>query len=138
MQNSISKALEVTFAPWTIDARMLHRAQERVNLASKVVAMTDKEQQTQRRNEWFRVQAEAAGFDITDEVLNDMDFTRSNDAQYNNRVKSQTQEAKKAAMKLSQLLLEPLHVRRYGKFVSTSSTVMKELIEGQITSKHTD
>jgi hypothetical protein len=50
---------------------MLANAQERVNLASKIVACEDAESRTQKNNQWFADAASQAELDLDDTSLDE-------------------------------------------------------------------
>jgi hypothetical protein len=110
----IERTLGVGFASVALDARLLRGAQERVNYASKVVAVNDIEQKVQKNNQWFRSQAEEAGLDLDNDLMDD------GLAGGDNHDRHRLHEARKAEKRLRELLSQPLQTQRFGKFLTTS------------------
>jgi ATP-dependent RNA helicase DDX24/MAK5 len=54
-----------------MDGRLLSSAQERVNLASKIVSHSDIESKTNKHNQWFINAAKEAELDLEDDMLDD-------------------------------------------------------------------
>ncbi len=95
-----------------MDGRLLSSAQERVNLASKIVACADSESKTKKSNQWFIDAAKDAGLDLDEEMLDD------GLAGGNVRERQSLFEAKKARQQLQTLLSKPMRTQSYGKFLS--------------------
>jgi superfamily II DNA/RNA helicase len=112
----IVQALQARFEPVHLDGRLLTAAQERVNLASKVVADDEVEQRRNQSNKWYQEQAAAVGFDIEDDMYEDS-------ADKDQREQGRSREAKTSKAKLRALLSQPMVAQRYGKFLSTSKAV---------------
>ncbi len=120
MYAKIMKDLSTRFEPVHIDGRLLSRAQERVNLASKIVVAEDMQSKTQRRNAWFREKADEAGIDLDeDEVIEEISDQRD---------LSRLREGKQAKALLKRLLAEPLQTQRFGKFLSTNSAALQNSV----------
>lgn len=120
MYAKIMKSLSTRFESVHMDARLLSRAQERVNLASKIVAADDMQSKTQRRNAWFREKADEAGIDLDEEeVIEEISDQRD---------LSRLREGKQAKSLLKKLLAEPLQTQRYGKFLSTNSAAVQNCV----------
>lgn len=95
-----------------IDSRLLSAAQERVNLASKIVTSCAAETKAQKNNKWFVDAANEAGFDLDEEMLDD-------GLAGGNRKEQQTVlEAKRAKQHLKFLLAQPMRIQSFGKFLS--------------------
>ncbi|GKY97011.1 hypothetical protein MPSEU_000659900 [Mayamaea pseudoterrestris] len=112
----IFHALQAKFEPVHLDGRLLTAAQERVNLASKVVLDDELEQRRTRSNQWYKEQADAVGFDVEDDMYEDADDK-------DQRQQGRSREAKASKAKLKALLSQPMVAQRYGKFLSTSQAV---------------
>ena len=54
-----------------LDGRLLAAAQERANLATKIVACDEVENKAQKSNKWFEEAAEEAGLDLDDDMLDE-------------------------------------------------------------------
>lgn len=120
MYSKIMNSLSTRFEPVHMDGRLLSRAQERVNLASKIVAADDMQSKTQRRNAWFREKADEAGIDLDeDEVIEEINDQRD---------LSRLREGKQAKSHLKKLLAEPLQTQRFGKFLSTNSAALQNCV----------
>lgn len=119
----IAQALSVPFTivSW-LDGRLLTSAQERVNLASKIVTANEIEQKSNSHNRWFLEKAKEADLEVDDEML-------ENEDNRSEREKQQLREAKKAKTKLSLLLSEPIRMQRFGKFLSTNSSLLQRDIQ---------
>jgi hypothetical protein len=111
----IVEALAASFQSVELDGRLFNSAQERVNLACKVVETDDIERRSQRSNQWFKEKAEEAGLELDDDLLEE--GLGSGDK----RDRSKLRESQKARSRLQQLLSEPMQTQRYGKFLSTNS-----------------
>ncbi|KAL7563764.1 hypothetical protein ACA910_020449 [Epithemia clementina (nom. ined.)] len=122
MHSAISKSLGVRFEPVMIDGRLLQGAQERVNLASKIAEVGNLEGRSQRQNQWLKGKAADAGIDIDEDILDE--GLSGGDL----RDRAKLKEAQRAREKLAQLLLEPLKPQRYGKFLSTNSSLKQEVM----------
>jgi len=118
----IVNALQVRFTDVPIDGRLLNAAQERVNLACKVAAAEDAERKTQRDNQWFKDNAAEAGLEVDDEMLQD------GLAAGDQRDRIRFGEAQDAKERLRQLLSQPIHTQRFGKFLSTNSAAAQPIV----------
>jgi len=107
------RGLEVThFDKAPMDGRLLTIAQERVNLASKIVACEDAENKTRKTNQWFIDAANEADLDVGEDLLDDglMGGSRKD-------VQSVI-EARQARQQLRILLSKPMRTQSFGKFLS--------------------
>jgi hypothetical protein len=120
--SKILEAAQVKFAKVLLDGRLMTAAQERVNLASRIVSSADVEQRTNASNNWFLEQAKAADLQLDDDLIED-------DSNRHEREQVQLKEAKKAKIQLRQLLAQPMKTQRFGKFLSTNSAVMQDEIK---------
>ena len=93
-------------------------AQERVNLATKVVIAAEKLKTMQSRNLWFLEKAKEADLELDDDLLEDDDNIAE-------RERNELREAKEARLRLTKLLQEPLKTQKFGKFLSTNSAAMQ-------------
>jgi ATPase subunit of ABC transporter with duplicated ATPase domains len=82
-----------------LDGRLMTSAQERTNLASKIVAASDMEQRTQSRNKWFLEKTQEAELELDDNIILD---------DRPEKELMQLKEAQKAKVQLAQLLVEPI------------------------------
>jgi hypothetical protein len=118
--NRITKALNVPFANVPIDGRFLRLAQERVNLACKVALADDSDRKKQRDQQWFIDQANQAGLEVDDDLLeNDLTGDDQRKGSTTARHKARHNEARIARLRLQELLKQPIQTQRYGKFLST-------------------
>ena len=115
----ILSELNVGFEAVQLDSRLLTAAQERVNLASKIIKAEDVEGKAKRSNQWFIDSAKEAGLEIDDEVFED------GLAGGNQKDQQQLREAKRAKGLLQRLLAEPMVTQRYGKFLSSNTAAQK-------------
>jgi hypothetical protein len=106
--------LGVAFHKVLLDGRLLTSAQERTNLASKIIAAEEMQQKTNSSNRWFLEKAKEAELDLDDDLMED-ESNRSEKEQ------QQLLGAKKARVRLAQLLKEPMKKQKFGKFLSTNS-----------------
>lgn len=118
--SSIVQALEVDFDDVAMDSSLLSSAQERVNLASKIVETSEIEQKTHKNNLWFKEKAEEAGIEMDEDMLDE------GLAGGDKRDQSRLREAQKAKSRLRQLLAEPMQTQRYGKFLSTNTAARQK------------
>ncbi len=129
----IVQAVEANFSKILLDGRLLTSAQERVNLASKIVIAAEKSHKMQSHNQWFLDKAKEAEIELDDNLLED-------DNDYSQTERSELREAQEAKSRLSQLLAEPMKTQRFGKFLSTNSAAMqdeiKPMVSGSLQSKH--
>mmetsp|Transcript_10147 Transcript_10147/g.15202 ORF Transcript_10147/g.15202 Transcript_10147/m.15202 type:complete len:949 (+) Transcript_10147:121-2967(+) len=95
-----------------MDGRLMSAAQERVNLASKIVACTDSESKTKKSNQWFIDAAKDADLDLDEHML-DVGLAGGN-----NKERQSLLEAKQARQQLQILLSRPMRKQSYGKFLS--------------------
>lgn len=98
-----------------MDGRLLAAAQERANLAAKIVACDEVETKAQKSNKWFQEAAEQAGLDLDDDMLDE------GLAGGDQRDQHKLREAKAARGRLRQLLAQPMQTQRFGKFLSSNS-----------------
>lgn len=117
---AILTALNTRFENVLIDGRLLREAQERVNLATKVVQVSQVEHQANQNNRWFKEQAREAGLDLDDDLLEEGFGGDKRD-------RAKVQDAKAARKRLAVLLTEPIQKQRHGKFLSTNSEAPIEL-----------
>lgn len=112
--SKIVQALGVAFHKVLLDGRLLTSSQERTNLASKIISSEEMQQKTNSNNRWFLEKAKEAELELDDDLMED---------ESNRPEKEQQQllEAKRARIKLSQLLNEPMKKQKFGKFLSTNS-----------------
>lgn len=112
---NIVKSLNASFSQIRLDGRLLSNAQERTNLASKIVSTEQVENKAKKNNQWFLEKAEEAGLELDDELLEE------GLAGGNQRERQQLREANKAKLLLRQLLSQPMRTQRFGKFLSRNS-----------------
>jgi hypothetical protein len=95
-----------------IDGRLLSAAQERTNLAARIVECENIETKAHKNNKWFIEAAEDAGFDLDEDLLDGglMDGTH--------RDRQKLSEARKARQTLNELLAVPMRTQQFGKFLS--------------------
>ena len=110
----IQDAVQATFLSVSMDGRLLSAAQERTNLAAKIVTADEIRQRTQSRNKWFQDKATEAELEVDDDVLEDESNLPMKELVF-------LKEAEKAKSKLANLLAEPIKTQRFGKFLSTNS-----------------
>jgi hypothetical protein len=115
----IAEAVQVSFAKVLLDGRLMTSAQERTNLASRIVAAADVEQKCQSSNRWFLEKAKEADLELDDNLLEDDDSRPQQEM-------NQLQEARKAKVQLAQLLGEQMKTQRFGKFLSTNTAATQK------------
>jgi hypothetical protein len=116
--SKIVEALNVSFSKVILDGRLMTGAQERTNLASKIVMAAELEQKMNSQNNWFLNAAKEADLEIDDDLVED----ESNMALKDHLL---IKEAARAKVILQSLLSEPMKTQRFGKFLSTNSAVMQ-------------
>ena len=121
VQANICKTLKLKFQDLLMDGRLLREAQERANLASKVVQSEDAERQIQRRNQWFKETADDAELEMDDLLVEEGDGASSRD-------RNTIRQAAAARQRLTSLLKQPLQTQRFGKFLSTNSAARQPAI----------
>jgi ATP-dependent RNA helicase DDX24/MAK5 len=104
-----------------MDSRLLSAAQERVNLASKIVACESIEVRTNKKNQWFIEASKEAGVDLDEDLLEGGLSVGSQ------RERQQIAEAKQARQQLKVLLAKPMRKQNFGKFLSNVG--LKDSIE---------
>lgn len=109
-----------------LDGRLLAAAQERANLAAKVVECDKVETKAQQSNKWFQEAAEEAGLDLDDDVLD------QGLAGGDRRDQHKLREAKASYTRLQQLLAQPMQTQRFGKFLSRNSAA-KAKVDARVT-----
>jgi hypothetical protein len=95
-----------------MDSRLLSAAQERVNLASKIVACESIESRTNKKNQWFIEASKETGVDLDEDLL------ESGLSAGSQRERQQIAEAKQARRQLKVLLAKPMRKQNFGKFLS--------------------
>jgi ATP-dependent RNA helicase DDX24/MAK5 len=108
--NPDSKGFETA----NIDGRLLSAASDRVLLASKIVVFDDKQSKSNKNNKWFTEAADAAGFDLDDDML-DNELPEGGFKKKNGFNKI---EVRRAREELKVLLAKPMRIQSYGKFLS--------------------
>lgn len=103
---TIRQKLGVMFESVHLDGRTLRRAQERVNVATKLVALLLDRNQRQANDAWFQSMSEATGLDLDEDLLEGQEAPSK-------------KEIVRAEAQLKALLREPLQKQRFGKFLST-------------------
>lgn len=103
-----------SFAAAPIDGRLLANAQERVNLASKIVACEHVESKTKKNNQWFVEAAKDAEIELDSELLEDGQLEGSK------KERQQYLDAKRARHELNILLSKPMRKQMFGKFLSNA------------------
>ena len=100
------------FKPLPFDGQLLSAAQERTNLASRIVECENIESKASKQNEWFAKAAEEAGLDLDEDLLDGglMDG--------DHRDRQRLAEARKGRQRLKQLLAVPMRKQQFGKFLS--------------------
>lgn len=115
-QKDIMDALgKKLFRPVPLDGRLLSEAQERVNLASKIVSCDELESRTDSRNKWFQDAAAEADLVLDDNML--VEGLAGGDLRDQQRLR----EAKSARGRLRDMLSQPMVTQRFGKFLSNNS-----------------
>jgi ATP-dependent RNA helicase DDX24/MAK5 len=109
-----------------MDGRLLAAAQERANLAAKVVECDEVETKAQKSNKWFQVAAEEAGLDLDDDMIDE------GLAGGDQRDQHKLREAKAARARLRQLLAQPMQTQRFGKFLSSNSAATEQGVEAYV------
>lgn len=107
----IAENLQVSFEGVPLDGRLFSAAQERVNLATKVLKAREIESKRRHNNDWFKSKALEAGIEIEEDLLEDSLSSGSK------KDRSVLKSAEQAADRLSKLLKEPLRPQRFGKFL---------------------
>jgi ATP-dependent RNA helicase DDX24/MAK5 len=116
--SKIAECLCVAFHKVLLDGRLLSSSQERTNLASKIIFAEEMKHKSISHNRWFTQNAEKAEIDLDDDLLED----ENNRSEHEHL---QILEAKKARVRLSQLLTEPMKKQKFGKFLSTNSETIE-------------
>lgn len=94
-----------------MDSRLLTEAQERVHLASKIVACDQVQTKVHKQNQWFADAAEEAGLDLDEDLIED--GLAGGDI----RDRQQLHQAQRAKSDLRDLLSQPMTTRRFSKFL---------------------
>jgi ATP-dependent RNA helicase DDX24/MAK5 len=108
----IVQALKAKIQTVHLDGRLLRAAQERVNLACKVVSAEGEERKVQREKKWFHEQADEAGLEVDESLIETSESAN----------RSRQGNVRRARAELAQLLSQPMQTQRYGKFLSTNSS----------------
>ena len=116
----IVSELGASFEQVHLDGRLLTSAQERANLASKIVAAEEVESKARKKNQWFLEKAEEAGLEVDEDNLDD------GLAGGNLKEQQQLREAQRAKAVLRKLLAEPMVTQRYGKFLSSNTAARQQ------------
>ena len=111
---AIQMSLNTRFDNVDIDGRLLGEAAERVNLATKVMEVSEVERKASQNNRWFKEQALEAGLDVDEDLLEE-------GLGEGKRERAKLQDAKLARERLAVLLSQPIQTQRHGKFLSTNS-----------------
>ena len=99
--------------PAPLDVHLIAAAQERANLAQKIVKCEAAESKSVANNNWFAKAAKDAGIDLEDELVME-DIAGKGD-----KKKRQTYlEAQRAKKDLERLLAMPMQKQRHKKFMT--------------------
>ena len=114
-QRAICQAIDSDtkeFKPIPLDGQLLSAAQERTNLAARIVECESIESKASKQNQWFVQAAEDAGLDLDEDLLDGglMDG--------DHRGRQRLAEARKDRQRLKQLLSVPMRRQAFGKFLS--------------------
>jgi len=109
-----------------MDSRLLINAQERVNLASKIVSCEDVESKTSKSNKWFIDAAEEAGLDLDEDLLDEGLLGGSL------KERQRFHEAKRARQALKALLAKPMRTQAFGKFLSNAGLAEAIRVENEV------
>lgn len=112
----------------TIDGQLLNAAQERVALASKVIAHEELESKTSSDNAWYKKAAEEAGIELDDSLLED-----AMDGKSRKQRKQHLEGGFHAVSKLRALLLQPMRTQNFGKFLSGAGVKKAIRLEHEVT-----
>ena len=121
MHNAIVSSLGAKFERVAMDGRLLHEAQERVNLASKVAEVADIERKSQRQNQWTKEKAADAGLELDEDLLEE------GLSKGDRRDRAKLVDADRARQRLAEMLSQPMRTQRFGKFLSTNSAFKQDL-----------
>ena len=119
--NVEGKAIEFGSAPF--DSHLLAAAQERANLAEKIVKCDEAEQKKAASNSWFAKAAEDAGLELDDTLMEELEGKGDG-----NKGVQKFKEANNARAKLRKLLKKPMRKQLHGKFL-TGSVGLKRSLE---------
>ena len=114
-QRAIGQAIDSDtkeFKRIPLDGQLLSAAQERTNLAARIVECESIESKASKQNKWFAKAAEDAGLDLDEDLLEGglMDG--------DHRDRQRLAEAQKGRQRLKQLLAVPMRKQNFGKFLS--------------------
>ena len=118
--SAVLASLNTRFENVLIDGRLLREAQERVNLATKVMEVSEVERRASQNNRWFEEQAIEAGLEVDEDMLEE-------GLGKGKRERAKLQDAKAARERLAVLLARPIQTQRHGKFLSTNSAAPSDL-----------
>ena len=116
------------FEPVILDGRLLHEAQERVNMASKIVAADEIEARAKKTNSWYHDAAKEAGLEVDDDMMEE-GLAGSGDL----KDAQQLRQAKQAKNALRVLLARPMVTNRFGKFLSSHPGTAGKQQHNQVT-----
>jgi ATP-dependent RNA helicase DDX24/MAK5 len=132
---SIKGPMVSNLDPAPMDSRLLSAAQERVNLASKIVACESIESRTNKKNQWFIEASKDAAVDLDEDLL------ESGLSAGSQRERQQIAEAKQARRQLKVLLAKPMRKQNFGKFLSNvglqESIATEKLVKPHIVQQET-
>lgn len=132
---SIKGPMVSNLDPAPMDSRLLSAAQERVNLASKIVACESIESRTNKKNQWFIEASKDAAVDLDEDLL------ESGLSAGSQRERQQIAEAKQARRQLKVLLTKPMRKQNFGKFLSNvglqESIATEKLVKPHIVQQET-
>ena len=114
--SAITRTFNIEFDPVLLDGRLLKSAQERVNLACKVVIAEGKQSKAQRENQWFKDNAGAAGIEMDESCIDETTEALSSS-------EKTSRESRIAKGQLQRLLSQPMQTQKFGKFLSTNSAL---------------
>ena len=99
------------FASAALDAHLLQAAQERTNLASKIIQCNTIESRASRNNNWYVNAAKDADVELDDDLLD------KGQSAGDLRDRQRFAEAKKAKQELTALLAKPMLKQNFSKFL---------------------
>ncbi len=105
---------------------LLAAAQERTNLAVKIVVSEEKEARTSKNNDWFRKAAEEMDIELDESLL---DAGQGGGGQ---KDRQRLNEARRAKFQLAELLAKPMRKQHFGKFLGGTGAKIAAAMEGEV------
>jgi len=123
----LESSFSVPFSSPSLDPLLLSSAAQRASLAARIVKMEGETERRAKENGWFRKNAEEAGVEVDDNMLDEGEGTLKGGRGGRNAAETVGNKLKGMRRELKALIATEMRGQRFGKFLSSSA--VKKAIE---------